>query len=289
MTSSHRFTSPRGRKLTGLAKKHPLSAFPATPAIKGAEEPSTFPIANAGGHILLADGDLDAVAVDAFALAAAGYRVSTAATAREVLQMLDRERIDLVLIGATLGTTPGLALLRQIRTRDRRLARGMPDGFTAVAMMFAGAGAASDDERHRALEAGADDVLLRPFPARELRLRCVALLRRVARSPTPSPDVFRMGALHIDFGGHQVTLDQATIDLSPSEFAILRRLAERVGQLCTRAELHGARQSTTTNAGRSIDMQISRIRRKLGVAGDLIENVRGMGYRLRRVRPTLVP
>lgn len=284
MSSSRRFTSPRGRKLTGLAKKHPLAGplihLPAT--IDGwprllAERPS---------RVLVADGDPDTVAGTAFVLAGAGYRVSTASTASETLRALRRESFDLIILGEALGKSPGMDVLRTIRARGDSGGFETPRESTTVVVTVDGALPSVDEQRHHALVEGADDVLVRPFSARELLLRAGALLRRVARMPPEPPHAFRIGVLEVDFAGHDVMVNGEIVDLTPTELGVLRILADRVGKLCTRELLNGARSGPGRQASRrGVDMQISRMRRKLGPAGELIENVRGEGYRLRRLPP----
>ena len=282
MSSSRRFTSPRGRKLTGLAKKHPLAG----PLIHAPVTIDGWPrlLADRPSRILVADGDPDTVAGTAFVLAGAGYRVTTASTPNETLRALRRESFDLIILGEALGTAPGIDVLRTIRARDDRGRLETPRESITVALTVDGALPTVDDQRHHALVEGADDVLVRPFSARELLLRAGALLRRMARIPAEPPNVFRLGMLEVDFDGHDVTVNDEIVDLTPTEFGVLRILADRVGKLCTRESLNGARSGPGGHLSRrGIDMQISRMRRKLGPAGELIENVRGEGYRLRRV------
>lgn len=232
----------------------------------------------------MADGDPDTVAGIAFVLAGAGYRVTTASTVPETLGALRRETVDLLILGEALGTSPGIDVLRTIR------ASGGSGGFETatesvpVALTVDGALPAVEEHRHHALLEGADDVLVSPVSARELLLRARALLRRMARFRAELPSVFRLGMLEVDFDGHDVMVNDESVDLTPAEFCLLRILADRVGKICTREVLNGARRRPGGQPSRrGIDMQISRMRRKLGPAGQLIENVRGEGYRLRRL------
>lgn len=288
MSSNRRFTSPRGRKLTGLAKKYPL---PAPIEVELAASPQRIDIAPAlPRRILVADGCSDTAAGTAFVLARAGYRVSTAATAVEAMQALARERFDLVLIGLALGSASGIQLLRSIRSQPRPTELRTNAGLVRIVMTLDCEPDHREETRYLALADGADDVLVRPFDARELLLRMLVLLRR-ADLPSEAPaDLFRSGALSIDFAGHQVSVGGRRVDLTRSEFTLLRALVERKGHLCSRDALNAVRATGAKPiTGRGIDMQISRMRRKLGAAGEMIENVRGEGYRLRVTRSVRDP
>lgn len=237
--------------------------------------------------VLVADGDPENIAGTAFVLAGAGYRVSTASTPTDTLRALQREPFDLLILGDALGNSRGIDVLRTIRGRDDRCGRaGAGRESIAVALTVDGATPTAEEQRHQALVEGADDVLVRPFSARELLLRTGALLRRAARLPAAPPNVFRTGMLEIDFDGHEVLVNGDGVHLTPSEYDVLRILAGRAGRLCTREILKAGRGGADgLESPRGIDMQISRLRRKLGPAGTLIENVRGRGYLLRRPAP----
>ena len=279
MSSNRRFTSPRGRKLTGLAKKYPR---PASPALDLAVSADWLGGASAlPRRVLVADGCPDTAAGTAFVLARAGYRVTTTATAVEALQALGRERFDLVLLGDALGNESGMQILRSIRMHARAAEMRTDPGAVRIVMTLECERPRYEETRYRALANGADDVLIRPFEPRELLIRIVVLLRRADTKREDTGDVQRVGPLLIDFAGHRVMVDEQPVELTRSEFMLLRALVEHRGQLCSRAALNAVRSADARPAaGRGIDMQISRMRRKLGPAGEMIESVRGEGYRL---------
>jgi DNA-binding response OmpR family regulator len=282
--SARRFTRPQGKKLTGIAKRHPRALSQSV-----AEERESVPSSRVTRRILVADGNTEAVASTAFALATAAYRVSTVLTADEALATLRRERYDLVVLSATLGGS-GIELLRKLRAQARPEVFGTQTEAVGVVMILDESDEDHEAARYLALAHGADDVLARPFTTRELLVRIVAILRRAARAPAVSQNVFRIGELFVDFGGHNVMVEDDMVDLTRREFSLLRALAENAGQLCTREFLAGiGDEMSRATPSRTIDMQISRLRRKLGTAGQMIHSVRGEGYRLARARPALLP
>lgn len=231
--------------------------------------------------MLVADGCPDTAAGTAFVLARAGYRVTTTATAVEALHALGRERFDLVLLGDALGNESGMQILRSIRMHARAAEMRTDPGAVRIVMTLECERPRYEETRYRALANGADDVLIRPFEPRELLIRIVVLLRRADTKREDTGDVQRVGPLSIDFAGHRVMVDEQPVELTRSEFMLLRALVEHRGQLCSRAALNAVRSADARPAaGRGIDMQISRMRRKLGPAGEMIESVRGEGYRL---------
>jgi two-component system phosphate regulon response regulator PhoB len=138
-----------------------------------------------------------------------------------------------------------------------------------------------EPDRIRGLSLGADDYLMKPFSPQELVLRVTAILRRVGAAPVTS-DVIQLGPIRIDRAAHRVSVDGAGVELTPTEFKLLLTLAERRGRVQARAHLlETVWEAAPDIQTRTVDMHIQRLRTKLGSAGDLIETVRGFGYRLR--------
>lgn len=274
--SSHRFTSRRGKKLTGLARKYPLDRTSWEPGGAAAVSAAVSP----PGHILLAAPTPQAVATTTATLARGGYRVATVIDVDEALQVMARERIDLLIIGSAGGSDSIARLLRRVRSYAG-IAHAATSPATIALMVLLDRSAPNAEGRRRAaLAAGADDVLVAPYSPGELLLRVATLLRRIARTPAAPRDTLSLADLHIDIAAHQVFVRERTVVLTAAEFTTLQTLAERRGQLCTRDSLAMAVRG---NTGRGVDVRISRIRRKLGDAGIIIECVRGRGYRLARV------
>ena len=100
--------------------------------------------------------------------------------------------------------------------------------------------------------------------------------------PTPRRDVLAIGPIRIDRAAHRVSVDASDIELTPTEFKLLLTLAERRGRVQARGHLlETVWEAAPDIQTRTVDMHVQRLRTKLGPAGDLIETVRGFGYRLR--------
>ena len=223
-------------------------------------------------RILVVDDEPDIVALVAYHLAKAGYRVSTAATGPEALDAARQEPPSLVVLDLMLPGVSGFDVLEQLRadeaTKD-----------VAVLMLTA---RRDEPDRIRGLSIGADDYLTKPFSPQELVLRVTAILRRVSASASSPSDVIQLGPIRIDRAAHRVSMDGAEIELTPTEFKLLLVLAERRGRVQARAHLlEVVWEAAPDIQTRTVDMHVQRLRTKLGAAGDLIETVRGFGYRLR--------
>ena len=226
----------------------------------------------AGERVLVVDDEPDIAALVAYHLAKAGYRVSTAATGDDALRAARDERPALVILDLMLPGVSGFDVLEQLRA-------GAATRDVAVLMLTA---RRDEPDRIRGLSLGADDYLTKPFSPQELVLRVAAILRRVAAAGAPAADVIAVGALRIDRAAHQVTVDGTAVDLTPTEYKLLLTLAERRGRVQGRAHLlETVWEAAPDIQTRTVDMHVQRLRAKLGAAGDLIETVRGFGFRLR--------
>ncbi|MEO8560903.1 MAG: response regulator transcription factor [bacterium] len=225
-----------------------------------------------GGRILVVDDEPDIVALVAYHLAKAGYRVSTASSGTEALESTGRDRPALVVLDLMLPGMTGYEVLEQLRASDAT--RGV-----AVLMLTA---RREEPDRIRGLSLGADDYLTKPFSPQELVLRVGAILRRLGAGGATSGDTLHIGTLEIDLAAHLVKVQGMPIELTPTEFKLLLLLAERRGRVQARAHLlETVWEAAPDIQTRTVDMHVQRLRAKLGVAGDMIETVRGFGYRLR--------
>jgi two-component system phosphate regulon response regulator PhoB len=222
-------------------------------------------------RVLVVDDEPDIVALVAYHLAKAGYRVSTAATGKDALEISRRERPALIVLDMMLPGLSGFDVLEQLRGDDT-----MRD--VAVLMLTA---RRDEPDRIRGLSLGADDYLTKPFSAQELVLRVGAILRRVTAGAAAAADILDFGALRIDRSAHRVSVDGVEVELTPTEFKLLMMLADRRGRVQGRAHLlETVWEAAPDIQTRTVDMHIQRLRTKLGAAGDLIETVRGFGYRM---------
>ena len=228
--------------------------------------------ASGAERILVVDDEPDIVALVAFHLVKAGYRVSTAANGSDALRLALQERPALVVLDLMLPGLSGFEVLETLRADDATR-------DTPVLMLTA---RREEPDRIRGLSLGADDYLTKPFSPQELVLRARNILRRVAQSAGGPGDEFRLGKLVIDRAGHRVSVDGEAVDLTPTEYRLLLTLAERRGRVQDRAQLlETVWEAAPDIQTRTVDMHVQRLRSKLGAAGDLVETVRGFGYRLR--------
>lgn len=233
---------------------------------------SPTPTAPAGERILVVDDEADIVALVAYHLAKAGYRVSTAANGSDALASARQERPALVVLDLMLPGLSGYEVLEHLRASE-----GTRD--IAVLMLTA---RREEPDRIRGLSLGADDYLTKPFSPQELVLRVGAILRRLNAPPASATDVLTVGPLEIHRAEHRVVVGGRDVDLTPTEYKLLVILAERRGRVQDRAHLlETVWEAAPDIQTRTVDMHVQRLRAKLGPAGDLIETVRGFGYRLR--------
>ena len=225
-----------------------------------------------GARVLVVDDEADIVALVAFHLAKAGYRVSTAANGPDGLAAARQERPMLVVLDLMLPGMSGLEVLRELRahesTRD-----------IAVLLLTA---RREERDRIEGLSIGADDYLTKPFSPQELVLRVGAILRRMAAGGAAPADVVTHGPIEIDRGAHRVRVNGREVELTPTEYRLLLLLYERRGRVQARAHLlETVWEAAPDIQTRTVDMHVQRLRAKLGEAGELIETVRGFGYRRR--------
>src|SRR5438067_6692601 len=150
-----------------------------------------------------------------------------------------------------------------------------------------------EPDRIRGLALGADDYLTKPFSPQELVLRVGAILRRLAAPPAApteraaatAGDVLQTGPLVIDRAAMTVEVDGRRVELTATEYRLLLALAEQRGRVQARSRLlETVWEAAPDIQTRTVDMHVQRLRMKLGAAGELIETVRGFGYRLRAPR-----
>jgi DNA-binding response OmpR family regulator len=206
------------------------------------------------------------------ALARQGYAVDRVADGDDALRWTESYPYDLVLLDVVLPGRDGLAVCAALRNV----------GFQPPILMLT----ALDDIEHRVagLDRGADDYLPKPFAMAELLARVRALLRRRAADRGP---LLRIGDLEIDPAAHRVLRAGHDVRLTAREFAVLEVLARHPGQLFPRERIIGTVWDADSDpASNIVEVYMHSLRRKLDdPGGQLIETVRGAGYRLRGTDP----
>ena len=237
--------------------------------MKATADRSTQP----GDRILVVDDEPDIIALVAYHLARSGYRVSTASSGPDALHAARDEQPALIILDLMLPELSGFEVLERLRA-DRALA-DIP-----VLMLTA---RREEPDRVQGLSLGADDYLVKPFSPQELVLRVRNILRRTRTKTAERRNIIAIGAVEIDRDAHTVTMNGSPIDLTATEYKLLLTLADRRGRVQSRAQLlEIVWESAPDIQTRTVDMHVQRLRSKLGVSGELIETVRGFGYRLRR-------
>jgi two-component system OmpR family response regulator len=227
-------------------------------------------------HILVVDDDHEIRKLLGRYLVEQGFRATLAADGREFRARLEADRYDMAIIDVLLPDASGLELCRHVRQTMPRL---------PVILVTA---LKEEVDRIIGLELGADDYIGKPFNPRELVARIRAVLRRsaVAPPPTASPEtVYRFGGLVAIPASRSVTTEDGTdVGLTGAEFELLCVFLARPGRVLSRDQLLELTQGRESSPfGRSIDVLISRLRRKLGDAsGDqvMFKTVRNGGYQL---------
>jgi two-component system phosphate regulon response regulator PhoB len=222
-------------------------------------------------RVLVVDDEPDIAGLVAYHLAKAGYRVTTAGDGTEALARARAERPDLVVLDLMLPGRSGLDVLAELRRAEETRHMG-------VILLTA---RREERDRIAGLERGADDYLAKPFSPQELVLRVAAVLRRLRAAPVAA-GILSAGGVRLDSAAHRVTVHDVEIELTATEFKLLRLLMERSGRVQTRTDLlETVWQAQPDIQTRTVDMHVQRLRTKLGAAGDCVETVRGVGYRFR--------
>lgn len=223
-------------------------------------------------RILVVEDEEDILELVRYNLAREGHEVLTAMTGEEGLERARSDKPALILLDLMLPGLDGREVCRRLK-QD-------PDTRHIPVVMVTARGEEADIVA--GLELGADDYVTKPFSPRILTARVSAVLRRAARTPDPGTEdaIVRIHDLIIHPGRHEVTTGGERVDLSSTEFGILRYLARRPGWVFTRRQIvNGVHGEDHPVLDRSIDVQIASLRRKLGAQGHLVETVRGVGYR----------
>jgi two-component system OmpR family response regulator len=223
-------------------------------------------------HVLIVDDDREIRDLIARFLEKHGLRVSVAADGRAMGRVLADRGIDLIVLDVMLPGEDGLSLCRRLRAVSD----------VPVIMLTA---MGEEIDRILGLEMGADDYLAKPFNPRELLARIKAVLRRTQAAGSPGHPAD--GGRVLTFAGYRLDLAQRSltaadgvlVPLSTGEFDLLAAFAQHPNRVLSRDQLLDlARGRDAQPFDRAIDVQVSRLRRKIGGPADLIKTVRGAGY-----------
>jgi two-component system phosphate regulon response regulator PhoB len=220
--------------------------------------------------IVIIEDERDLAELLAFNLEKEGWQTIIALDGKTGLERVTAELPDIVILDLMLPEMTGTEVCKLLRKQESTA--GIP-----VIMVTA---KGEEIDRVVGFEVGADDYLVKPFSSRELLLRIKAILRR----SNPDEKVEKslvLGSLTIDPSRHRVAVLDEEIILTSTEFKLLSTLAERPGRVQSRERLLQDVWGYSSDADtRTVDTHITRLRSKLGEAGDMIMTVRGFGYKM---------
>jgi DNA-binding response OmpR family regulator len=197
-----------------------------------------------------------------------GFRTERARDGKRALELWRAAKPNMVLLDLMLPELDGLEVAKRIRA----------ESDTPIIMLTA-----RDDEVDRllGLGLGADDYVVKPYSPREVVARVRAVLRRVQGASSTPQQVLRVGPIDVNLSSFEVRADGVAVALTAGEVRLLGLLAREPGRVRLRSELLAQTSADGYADERTVDAHIKNIRRKLGDHGDLLETVRGVGYRLR--------
>lgn len=221
--------------------------------------------------ILVVDDEPDVTDLVAYHLKAKGFHVETVNDATASISRARTYQPDLLILDIMMPNLSGIQICRILRA-DSKLSR--------VPIIFLTAKAEPSD-RIEGLESGADDYMGKPFSPKELVLRVESILRRLAAPRESASARLHIGDIQLDSETHRVTVRGSPLDLTATEFKLLRLLMERQGRVQTREHLLlNVWNYSTEIETRTVDTHVRRLREKLGPEAGWIETIRGVGYRI---------
>lgn len=238
-------------------------------------------------RILVVDDEKDLVNLLRYNLEKNGFEVLSAYDGSSVLPLVWDTPPDLILLDLMLPDRSGYDICRDLKAGEKT--RDIP-----IIMLTA---RSSEYNRVTGFECGVDDYVIKPFSPKELLLRVKALLGRTAQYRSRSQElgqsrsssisrisgqVIQIGKLRIDPEEYRVFVDEQEVPLTQTEFKILMMLAEQPNRVRTREQILVSvwQEEAETVLDRTVDTQVKRLRSKLGDVRDMVETVRGLGYRL---------
>lgn len=222
--------------------------------------------------LLIVEDDRSLTGVLEYNFSNNGYEVFVAHDGQDGINQARSKQPDMILLDLMIPVIDGLEVCRQLRSET-----GTRD--TPIIMLTA---KSEETDQLIGFSLGADDYIIKPFSVRVLLEKVKSLLRRQERRQGPGSDIVSSGAISIDRGSHRVSLNNKPIELTPSEFRLLDTLIRNPGRAFDRSELiDAALGADTLVLERTIDVHIRSLRKKLGDFAEVIQTVRGIGYRFR--------
>ena len=223
-------------------------------------------------QILIIEDDAEIQEMLKYAFEQEGWKLIQVKTGEEGLEHLRKEGADCVILDIMLPGMDGFKALKKIRADE--------SFRTLPVIMCTARGEEADIVT--GLELGADDYVVKPYSPRVLAARIRAGLRRKESALSPDKNFLRQGKLSLDVERHSAFLGEEALDLSATEFAFLAHFMSHPDMVFSRQKLiTSIRGEDYPVTDRSVDVQILGLRKKLGDCGDMIETIRGVGYRFK--------
>jgi two-component system, OmpR family, alkaline phosphatase synthesis response regulator PhoP len=223
-------------------------------------------------NVLVVDDEEDILELVRVNLTREGYQVQCALTGEAALALVRSDPPDLIVLDLMLPGTDGLEVCRRLKGEART-------AHIPIVMLTA---RSEDADIVVGLELGADDYVTKPFSPRVLAARIKTILRRKSADPAAESEPISHQGLMIYPDRFEVRVEGKLVELTSTEFRLLELLARHPGRVFNRDQIvDAARGENYPVTDRSVDVHIVSLRRKLGRHGDLIDTVRGAGYRLR--------
>jgi two-component system alkaline phosphatase synthesis response regulator PhoP len=226
------------------------------------------------GKILIVEDEANIRQLLRYNLEKEGFQVMEAIDGIQGLRTAQREKPDLVLLDLMLPGMDGLEVCRTLK--------GAPATSALPIIMLTAK--AEEIDKIIGLELGSDDYMTKPFSPRELTARIKAVLRR-SQKETALPGELQVGRLRFNFSRYEVSMGGVKLELTPKEYELLKMLATNLGKVFTREQLlekvWGYEYFGDT---RTVDVHVRHLRAKMAAdpeTADMLETVRGFGYRLR--------
>jgi two-component system alkaline phosphatase synthesis response regulator PhoP len=222
--------------------------------------------------ILVVDDDEDILELVRYNLTKEGYRVSCALSGEQAISKATEDFPDLIVLDLMLPGIDGLEVCRRIKSR--------PEVSRIPIIMLTAKSEEADIVT--GLELGSDDYVTKPFSPRVLLARIRSVLRRRRPQESEEDEIIKRHSLTVNPARHEVLVGSKAVALSATEFGILHFLARKPGWVYSRSQIISAvRGDDYPVTDRAVDVAIVGLRRKLGSAGDMVETVRGVGYRFK--------
>lgn len=223
--------------------------------------------------IICVEDEQNICELEIYTLQSVGMEAVGCASGKELFELMEKQLPELIVLDIMLPDEDGISILRRLRAHKR---------FARIPVIMATA-KGSEFDKVKGLNCGADDYIAKPFGMLEMVARIKAVLRRceAAAPQTAAETVIRMQSLEVNTLEHKVSVDGREVALTLKEYELLKKFLQHPGIVFSRDKLlndiWGYEFSGET---RTVDVHIRTLRQKLGAAGDLIETIRGVGYRM---------